>query len=197
VTLAEDKEGKDPIKYWFGSVDESKTDVYFMQSGKDWVYLVPKRILEQLQQADLQDPVVYRVESPKVKGIKLSGWVDVVGSPVTVELTKDAGGWKAKDGAEIDPSKVENFLLDVTAPRAEGFIKGGPKPEYKLDAKSGALEVTLDVEGEKEPFSLTVGGPTADGKLVYATSKQAKDVFTLLKDRFQKVKDRPTYFRKG
>jgi hypothetical protein len=85
----------------------------------------------------------------------------------------------------------------VSEIRAEKFVahKSGPKDEHKLTVPAGALEITITLEGEKDPVTLTIGGVDADGKNYYAMSnKLAGDVFTLPKGIFEAVKAKPAYF---
>ena len=74
--------------------------------------------------------------------------------------------------------------------------KSPPKPEYKLEPKDGALDVILTVEGEKEPITLTLGGPAGMDGFYARSNKVPSDVFVLPKPAFEAAKSKPAYFKK-
>jgi hypothetical protein len=203
VTL---KEGESKERaYLFGKETPEGGTVYAKQGERDLVFTVGKPSLNGLTTGELIDPSVLRLDLTKVTGLKLAGWQNLTGTEAKLTLErKGKDGWsvKAQEGVKIDPldaAKAEGFLTGLVGLRAESFVshKGEVKPEYKLDAKDGALAVEVTQEGEKEPFTVTVGGEDASGRFLYATSKQMpKDVFLVPKDRFEKAKGAPTYFKK-
>jgi hypothetical protein len=198
VWLVVDLEGK-PRTYQFGA--DAPGGVFAKQGERDLVFVTNKLVVEQLANEELQDLTIFRLDPTKLTEIQLTGWADVIGEPKTVVLTKKDGKWVTKSGAdyEVNQQLVENFLLNTATTRADKIVvhKTGPTPVHKLDTKAGALEVTFVTEGEKEPVTLTLGGADADGRSIYATSKQAAgDVFLVLKDRFASVRAKPTYFKK-
>ncbi len=162
------------------------------------VFEVSRNIFDDTQTGQLQDMVIYRVDATKLKGLKLKGWADVVGSVFTVELEKKDNLWvnKSDPASPIDQAKVNNFILDIIAPKADAILAGEIKPEYILDPKAGALAIELDL-GDGKPVTLTVGAVLPDGIHVYAISNQSpKEVFTLLKDRFAAIRKKPAAFKK-
>jgi hypothetical protein len=192
-----------------GKETEDKFNVYAQlhsprkedQEKRDWVVVVSKSIQDALQ-ADLQDTGVFSFDASKVKSLKLVGWQDVVGNPFTIDLEKKDGKWvvKTPSGFNPDATQVDNFVTTLSSLKAERFLtpRTGPKPEHKLDLKDGALKVEVTLEGDKEPsHKLTIGGPDPDGKAYYAESnKPAETVFLVPKDRFEKAKGRPAYFKR-
>jgi MFS family permease len=197
VTLKDEKD-KERV-YLFGNETNDKSQVYAKQGERDLVFSTRKGVLDALQQTDLIDLVVFRFDLAKAKGMKLSGWKDVVGQVTTLDLErKGANNWsvKAPAGYKLSASQAESFLGLLQAVRAERFVsfKSGPKPEYKLTPDAGALQVELTLDGEKESVALTLGAE-AEGKYYYAQSSKAPgDVFLLPKERFEKFKGRPGVF---
>src|SRR5438094_9563816 len=108
------------------------------------VFLVAKTVLEPLQ-GDWQDPTVFHLEVAKVKGLKLIGWQDVVGSPFVIDLErKSAQEWVVKSPPDfkLNISQAEALLTALAEVRAVRFLgKGVPTLEQKLAVKDGALEI--------------------------------------------------------
>ena len=200
VTVAKpDKKAEDYV-YLFGKETDDKTNVYAKQASRDMVFLVSKSVLEPLQ-GDWQDPLVFRIEVPKVKGLKLTGWQDVVGSPFTIDVDKPAGkDWtvKAPPNYPLDTAKVNTLVSNLANLKALRFImpQAPPKPEYKLEHKDGALEVMIAVEGEKDPIALTVGGPAGSDGLYARSNKLPADVFVIAKAAFEQMKSKPAYLKR-
>jgi Domain of unknown function (DUF4340) len=186
--------------YLFGAETDDKVGWYAKQNDRDVVFVVSKVTLPTLENGEIQDPVVWKLDTGKVAGIKLTGWRDVVGQPVTRELErKGASNWalKGDDKIKLSPGQCDAFLNAIGNVRADSFVvhKGGPKPEHKLTVAAGALEVEVTVEGEKDPAMLTIGGVDPSGKSFYATcNKLPGDVFLLPKGIFEAVKAKPGYF---
>lgn len=198
VGLKDDKDK--PRVYQFGAETDDKTGVYAKQGGRDLVFVARKSIVDTLQQGDLLDPTVFRLDLSKVQGMKLTGWKDVVGTEMTLDMErKGTNNWSMKGTStfKLSAPQAESFLSGLTYVRADKFVvfKSGPKPEHKLTPAEGALRVEITVDGEKEPIMLSIGAPDADGKSFYAQSnKLPGDVFLLPKDKFEKWKSRPTVF---
>ncbi len=198
VSLKDDKD-KERV-YQFGTETDDKQQVYAKLGGQDLVFSARKGVIDPFQQTDLIDPTVFRLDLAKVTGMKLTGWKDVVGQETALDLErKGANNWsvKAPAGYKLSASQAEAFLTNLAVVRAEKFVayKSGPKPEYKLTTAAGALQVDLTIDGEKEPTTLTIGGPDPEGKHYYAQSnKLPGDVFLVAKDRFEKYKSRPGVF---
>lgn len=196
------KEGDKSIEklYLFGAETDDKVGYYAKQGDRDLVFVVSKVTLPTLESAEMQDPTVLKLEPTKITGIKLTGWRDVVGQPVTRELErKGASNWSLKgdDKIKLSPGQCDAFLGAMTIIRADSFAvhKAGPKSEHKLTMPTGALDVELAMEGEKDPVQLTIGGVDPTGKLYYATcNKLPGDVFLLPKGIFEAVKAKPGYF---
>jgi hypothetical protein len=202
ATLTErksDKETKDQV-YLFGKETDDKSGIYAKQGGRDTVFVVRKGTLEALQ-ADLQDTKIFAFDIGKVKGLKLQGWHDIIGSTYTLDLERQSSQtWtvKAPPDFKLNTSQVESFLAALINIRAERFLgrQAGSKPEYKLDVKDGALEITIPVEGEKEPATLTIGGPSGGDGLYARSNKFPGEVFILPKGPFEGPKSKPVYFKK-
>jgi hypothetical protein len=192
------KDGKDTtFEYAFGK-DEDKDHVYAKQGQRDMIFTVDKNDLAPLR-GELQDPTVFNFDVAKVKAVKITGWKELLGSPVTLEFErKSATEWtvKAPPKFNLDRARLERFLGDLAHLRAVNFVahNAAPKPEQGLDADQGALVVELTVEGEKAPLKLTVG--KADGEKGYfALSDRLKgDVFDVLKATFDGPRSKPAYF---
>lgn len=192
------KDGKDTThEYDFGK-DADQGQVYAKQGQRDMVFTVDKGTLTALR-AELQDPTVFHFDVPKVKAVKVTGWKELLGSPLTLEFErKGAAEWVVKSPPKfnLDRGKLERFLAELSNLRAVSFVahKATPKPEQGLDVDQGALAVEITVEGEKEPLKLTVG--QADGAKGYlAVSDRLKgDVFDVRKDVFDGPKSKPAYF---
>src|SRR5207247_6176703 len=129
-----------------GAETDDKQQVYAKQGERDLVFSVRKGVLDDLQQTDLSDPTVFRLDLAKVTGMKLTGWKDVVGQETTLDLErKGANNWTVKSppGYKLSASQAESFLGQLQTVRAEKFVvyKTGPKPDYKLTPDAGALQV--------------------------------------------------------
>jgi hypothetical protein len=186
--------------YLFGKETEDKASRYAQQDGRDVVFLVRSNVVDPLQK-DFADPTVLTFDVAKVKGMKLTGWQSLLGSPHTLDLERKSGSdWvaKAPPGFQVNPSQAEGFLTSLNGLRAVRFVahKSGAKPEHKLDIKDGALEVELTLEGQKDPIKLTVGAHSDPDKGYFARSSQLEgDVFLVPEDRFKKVLEKPAYFQ--
>src|SRR5262249_48948273 len=147
--------------YQFGKETPDKSGIFAKSSRSDLVYVIPSVVLNSLQ-AELQDKAVFAFDVEKVRSLKLTGWVNVIGTPQTLNLErKSKQSWIAKEpqGYEPEPPTTENFLLSLSNLRAIKFLKGGVKPEYGLDPKTNKsiLLIEINVDGEKEPLKLTIG----------------------------------------
>src|SRR5205823_5549691 len=191
VTLKDDKDKE--RSYLLGNETDDKQQVYAKQGERDVVFSVRKGALDDMQQLDLADPTVFRLDLAKVTGMKLTGWKDVVGQETTLDFErKGANNWTVKSppGYKLSTSQAESFLGLLSLVRSERFVsyKAGPKPEQKLTPAAGALQVELTLDGEKEPVTLTIGAET-EGQYYFAqTSKLPGDVFLLPKGTFEKFK---------
>ncbi len=186
--------------YLFGKETEDKSARYAKQGERDLVFLVRPNVVTALQ-SELQDPTVFLYDATKVKGLKVVGWQDVVGSPFPLELErKSSQNWAVKAPADfkLDEAQAEALVTGLANLKAERFVvpKGGPKPEHRLEVKDGALQVEITLEGEKEPYLLTVGALHANEGYYAQTNKLPGAVFLVAKDRFEKVKAKPAYFKK-
>ena len=94
VTVKDGDKTQDKV-YLFGAETDDKVGWYAKQSDRDIVFVVSKVTLPTLESGEIQDPVVLKVDTGKVTAIKLTGWRDVVGQPVTRELErKSASTWR-------------------------------------------------------------------------------------------------------
>jgi hypothetical protein len=197
VTVTKPDKKTEDFVYLFGNETEDKASVYAKQGNHDLVFLVRKNLLEDFQ-GDLQDPTVLHFDMAKLKGVKLTGWQDVVGNPLALDLErKTSQNWVAKSPADfkLDTGKIESFIASLTDLHAEKFLGKGLKPEYKLNVKEGALEIVLSLEAEKEPATLTIGA-TTDNSYYATNAKNPQEVFLLPKSLFEQARSKPAYFRK-
>jgi hypothetical protein len=199
VTVTHPDKKPEKFEYDFGKELEDKLNVYGKQSGRDVVFAVDKALLAPLQTGELLDLGVFNFDVAKVKAVKLTGWQNVVGSPLTLELErKDASQWTVKSPAafNLDAAKVRSLLDALSHLRAERFIshKMGPKPEQELDVARGALVIEITVEGEKESLQLTIGKLDADKSYFATSNKLPGDVFQVSRAAFDGPKSKPAYF---
>jgi hypothetical protein len=202
LTLAA-KDGKEEkYTYSFGKETPNKSGVFAKSDKSDLIYVVPSATLTPLQ-AELQDKTLFTFDVDKVRGLKLSGWKNVVGSVQTLDFErKSKNSWVAKSpsGYEVEPSMAESFLQVLSNLKTTKFLKGAPKPEYGLDpAKNpGILTIEIFVEGDKVPLKLTIGSLSAADKAYYAVTSGLKDQVVLLpEDSFKPVLEKPVYFTKA
>ena len=120
--------------YLFGKVGMK---LYMRIEGGNYAYEVSGAGFDAMQaNEDYRDLMLYHLEASAVKSIKLEGWFSKGTRKTTIiEGTRAAGGaWTPKGDFVFDPTKMENFLHLVLAPRAERIISTGvpPKEEYGL-----------------------------------------------------------------
>jgi len=193
---------KEPFVVQLGTETEDNASVYLKFAGKDVVYLVDKRVADFILQGEVQDTTIFRFVPEKVQVMKITGWKDAVRGATTLELVrKSETDWSVKGNPDykVDPQKAEDFARSLALVRTEGFVsqKGEPKSEYGLDVNARAQVIEITVEGEKDPFTLTVGALEKDGKTCYATSNKAPGaIFLVFKERFEEVRKSPEYFLK-
>jgi hypothetical protein len=181
-----------------GDAGTEKKTVYLKPGDQDLVFEVDRAAFDLFQKADVQDTVVHRIDKAKVKALKITGWQEVLGTPTTIEIERKDGKWAVKSGAmfEVDPAKVDAFLNDLTAPRAEAFVvyKDGPKPEHNLDVAKNALRVEMILESG-DPVVMTISPPNKEGKVFATSSALPGDVFTMA-DHFAAVRAKPAALKK-
>jgi hypothetical protein len=175
--------------YLFGK--EDKGEVYAKQGKQDLVFLVSTPVLKPLQ-SELLDPTIFHLEPSKVTEVRIEGWEKAQGFAVTLDLVrKDVPSWTVKSPPkfDLDDGQVNVFLAELANLRAERFVvrKGVAKPEYELGEKERALLITLTLEGEKVPLTLTIGKLDPNEKAYYAQSSNLPgDVFLLPQALFEK-----------
>jgi hypothetical protein len=180
-----DKKTEDWV-YLFGK--EEKAGVYAKQAKQDLVFLVQPNLAKELQR-DLLDLTVFHFDPAKVKAVKMEGWKK---APATLQLErKDAKSWTVKAPADfnLDDETVNALLADLANLRAERFVavKSGPKPEHELGNKERALQIEMNLEGEKNPLTLIIGKLDEKEKGYYAQSSALPgDVFLLPQFLFEK-----------
>src|SRR5262249_34296969 len=204
VTL---KDVKEPKVYQFGNEADDKKNLYFRFGGNDKVYLVEKALLDPLFIGEVIDPTIWRIDATKIRGMKLTGWKSLTGGmPLTLDLVrKSATEWSVKDQADyaVDAVKAEAFAAALALVRTDRFVKskGGPAPEHKLDAKDDALVIEVTVDGEKDPYVLTVGAETKENNTEYyfaSSNKTPGAVFLVFRERFSDArKSGRGYFQKS
>jgi hypothetical protein len=203
TTTGADKKPEEHVYLFGDEVKDSKgavTGVYAREAKSDLVFTVPKHDLELLQ-GELRDPAVFHFDAAKAKGLKLMGWKSLFGNPTTIDLERKGGTWTVKSSQvplPLDQNKVEDFVTTLSHLRAEKFLdaKTDPKPE-KMDVKDDALHVEVNVEGEKDAFTLTVGGEAPDKEHYFADSNRLpNEFFLVLKKPFDEARAKPAYFAK-
>ncbi len=176
VTVTKDGKAEDWV-YLFGkNLDGDKT-VYAKQGPRDVVFVVPRATVEPVLTGDLRDPTVLSFDPTKVKSVKLSGWKDVAGVVVALELERKGDKkWdvKAPAGFTADPDVVDNFVAGLTNLRASRFVTPKTGTKTGLDVNEGALKVEVTVEGQEKPLELTVGAEDADNKASYFARSGAR-----------------------
>jgi hypothetical protein len=190
--------------YLFGDdVKDAKgnvTGVYAREAKHDLVFTVPRHVVEVLQ-GELRDPMVFKYDAAKAKGLKITGWQGVLGGVATLDLERKGGTWTVKAAPvaiTLDQNKVEDFVRDLSQLRADKFLdaKSDPKPE-KMDVKDNALQIEVSVEGEASPFIVTVGGEAPDKEHVFASSNRLPNEYFLVgKKPYDDVRATFKYFAK-
>jgi hypothetical protein len=202
ATVTVTKDGKPTTyEYEFGK-DANATNVYARQGQRpDLVFEVDKADLAPLSK-DLQDPTFFHFDAAKAKTLKLTGWKEVTGSPMTLDFErKDATTWTAKApaGFNVSSEKVNHLISALASGRAVKFLDRKVTPKEReedgLLPDKGGLVIEVAVEGEKEPFVLDVGNLDADKTAYLATANRLGDsLFTIRKDVFEKPKEKPAFF---
>jgi hypothetical protein len=183
--------------YFGGDVGIEKKSVYLKPSDQELVFEVDRLGFDQFLKADVQDTIVHRIDKTKIKAVKITGWQEVLGAPAVLEIERLDGKWTLKAKTfELDPIKVDAFLDDLTAPRADAFIifKEGPKPEHNLEVAKNALVIEMTME-TGSPVTMTISPPNKEGKVFATTSLLKGDVFTMT-DRFGLVRSKPAALKK-
>jgi hypothetical protein len=187
--------------YLFGKEADDKSGVYAKQEKHDLVFVVPDDTLTTLR-GELQDPTIFRFESAKVKEIKVTGWKQLQGFLITLDLErKGPNEWtvKAPPGFDLDNGQADQFIQYLSHLRAERFIvrQKGPQPQHKLGDQDAALRIEITVEGEKAPLTLTIGALDEKEKAYYAQASTVPgDVFLVSQPNFEQVLAGPKYFSK-
>ena len=196
VTLLKADKKTEERVYLIGKETETRGSYYAKLGDRDLIFVSGSALVDQLQ-ADLQELPVISFDPAKVKGMRLSGWQDVTGSPFVLDLERKAAQtWVVKAPADfkLDSAKAEALLSGLNGLRA--LRSAGPaKPEHKLGIKDGAMEVTITVDGLKDPLSLIVGAAAPDGYFA-KVGKTPGDVVVLPKALFEQVRSKPAYLKK-
>jgi hypothetical protein len=201
VTLTKDGKAT-TYEYDFGK-DVDATKVYARQGQRpDLVFEVDKADLNPMS-ADLQDPTIFRFDSSKAKAVKLTGWKNTIGSAFTLEFErKDGSTWTAKTPKDfvVSQDKVNRLVTGLSSERAVKFlgrkVTAKEREEDGLLPDKGGLVIEITVEGEKEPFTLTVGRLDADKGAYLATANRLGDtLFTVSKDVFEPMEKAPAFFK--
>jgi hypothetical protein len=179
------------FEYDFGK-DAGSNGVYLKVTGSDTVYVVNNMILTALGR-ELQDPSVFHFDVTKARELRLKGWKDLYGGDggEWVLKRKDGGSWEVDKSKAVklepDQEKVRKFLDELSRLRAERFVAHNAKPASSqgLTLTQGALQVEVIVEGEKQPFELTVGNPDGDKGYFATSNRLAGDIFDVRKDIFE------------
>jgi hypothetical protein len=200
VTVTRDGKSAD-YEYEFGKdADANKTYARQGQRPK-LVFEVDKASLAPLAK-DLQDPTIFRFDAAKAKTLKITGWKEVNGTPTPLEFErKDASTWiaKAPKDFRVSSEKLNHLVSELATERAVKFLDRKATPKEREDdgltPEKGALVFEVSVDGEKEPYVLSVGNLDADKNAYLATANRLGDsIFTVRKDIFEKPKEKPAFF---
>ena len=63
--------------------------------------LVRKQVLDTIEQGDLLDPTVFRLDLSKVQGMKLTGWKDVVGTEMVLDMERKGTNAVCMPGMDV------------------------------------------------------------------------------------------------
>jgi hypothetical protein len=194
VTL---KDVKEPRVYQFGNETDDKQQVYFKFGDSDRVYLVSKALPDQIKTGELIDLTIWRLDPSKMKEIKITGWKSLTGGmPLTLDLIrKSEKEWSVKDQADyvVDAGKADALAGSLANLRAIRFLKykGGPAPDNKLDLQADAITIDITVDGEKDPYTLTLGAEVKEGMAEFfaaSSNKAPGAVFLVLKAPFAEIR---------
>jgi hypothetical protein len=168
--------------------DGKKTGVYAQVSGTDAVFFVNPRVTTVLRETELRDRTVFPHKTAAVTEIAIEGQNDPVKRNflLILRLKREKDKWiiapsGAPVGFKFDEKKVEAFLSLLANLRLERFAKDAAK-EAGLDKDNRTLFIELRVEGEKEPYRLTVGKAKAEERESYyyaQSSSLPKDIFLI------------------
>ncbi len=205
-----EKEEKKTFEYRFGKtkneLDQFATETIDPkpEGKRDVIFTVKKNILTDFPQ-EMLDTTVFsmpngtRLDTTKVKAVKLEGWYNLEKVTKTLEIEKSpAGNWIIKGtGKPALSSNIEKLLRTMADLTVVKFVAHGqpkPDPGYEFETDKGALVITLTVEGQAEPLKLTLGKLDADLNY-FAISPQLKgDIFQVKKDEFKDARSAPGYF---
>src|SRR5262249_39422077 len=189
ATLKVKAKGKDDQKpedwvYLFGKGTEDKNGVYAKQEKHDLVFVGPAQVLTILRN-DLLDTTVFAFDVAKVKELKITGWKPVNKFTTVLQMERKATNtWAMKMPPDfnLDGNQAEVFVGGLANLKADRFVllKGGPKPEHKLDPKEALMQIEITLEGEKEPVTLTLGDLSSKDKAYYAQSNKLPGMVFLL-----------------
>lgn len=202
LTVKNDKKSEN-WSYLIGKETDDKTGYYAKEAAHGLVFVVRSPVAEALR-AELQDPTVFHFNPEVVNEIKITGWRKAMGFNVTLDLQRHGTkAWTVKqpDGFDLGQEQADAFLAMLSDLRAERFVvrRTGPRPEFKLDDKDRNLHIEITVEGDKTPYTLTIGDLDAKDHAYYAESSTLKgDVFLLPQAQFEKIVDSGVrYFSKA
>ncbi len=203
------KADKTSYTYEFGK-DAAGGGEYARQSQRPMIFVVDKTRLEALQK-DLRDPTIFAVaDASKIKSLKLTGWVNVTGTPTTWDFERNAEGkWAVKTPAPntvaVDQDKVRILVEGLAHLTAKRFVGGDAKIKAAFDKDEDKTSFTIDmtVEGQEKPLQLKVVNLTSDkaalgnDKGYYASSTSAPgELFEVAKELFDGPMSKPAYFIK-
>lgn len=201
VTLRKDAR---KLSYLFGKETEDKTGLYAKQGEGDLVFVVGAAVTQPLR-GDLTDRSVFHFDPAKVKELNLSGWKKLGKGLQTLRLARAGKGWEVKEPPEkgfvVNDELVDDLVNAKLAKLStEKFVvRGtGATAAHQLDEAGRSLVISVVVDGQKEPLTLTIGGLDAGEKAYFATaSTRPRDVFLLSQKAYEEIlKDGPRYFRK-
>lgn len=201
VTL---RKGERKMSYLFGKETEDKKGIYARQGEREVLFVVDAGVIKPLR-ADLGDRSVFRFDAGKVKELTLTGWKKLGKGPQTLRLARTDKGWDVKEAPvkdfAVNAALVDDLLGEKLARLGtEKFVvrQSGPKPNHGVDEANRALQITIVLEGAKEPLTLVIGGLDPGEKAYFATaSTRSGDVFLLPQKSYEEIlKDGPAYFKK-
>jgi hypothetical protein len=198
VTLTRDGKPQ-TFEYAFGK-DAGQGMLYAKASASDLVVTVPSSVLGTLGK-ELQDLTVFHFDVAKVNEVKMTGWQEVLGGPGELLLKRKDGAWvveKSPTKLDLNAEKLDAFLRELSQLRAERFVahKATPSPDQGLDVAKGGFAVEVKVEGDKQPFTVTVGKPDGANSYFATSDRLPGDIFDVPKRIFEGPRSKPAYFSK-
>jgi hypothetical protein len=142
-------------EYQFGTETADQSAVHMRLIGKTPVFLVPKEISKRLNETDLTDKVVLRIDPKKVRKLFLNGWKAPKpdSTPLNIRLELQNGVWVCVEpsGSGVEASRVAAILAALEAPKAIEVV--AEKPGLASPPEQGFGDQPLNIIAELEDKS--------------------------------------------